>query len=166
MGCAVGQSRALLHRLELEAKGRLDDIWGDAPRLGIQANVAFFQSRVQGVPGPNNRIDEQPKSTFNLGVDYRLRALPLTFGASWNEVPAYDTRLSATQSASTGRKSVVDAYALWTVNDKSRLRLSFSNLSATDIETGSTIDFDNTRETSRTSTESPRSIQLRLELKL
>ncbi len=158
--------RATTTGLELEAKGRLDELWPDAPRIGFQANAAYFLSRVQGVPGPNNRLDEQPKSTLNLGLDYRLRGLPLAFGTSWNRVPAYNTQLSDTQSSFNGRKSVVDAYALWTINDKARVRLSTSNAVPIDSESGSTIDAVTFRETSKSVTTTDRSWMVRLEMKL
>ena len=152
--------------IEIEAKGRLDLYWPDAPRVGFNVNASFFRSRVEGVPGPDNRLDEQPKSSLNLGLDYRMRGLPLAFGASWNRVPAYDTRLSDTQSSFTGRKSVLDAYALWTLSETARLRLSVSNAAPIDSESGGSIDAGTLRETSRTVTGTDRAWQLRLELKL
>ncbi len=160
----VGNART--SGLELEAKGRLDSYWPDAPRVGFNANASFFRSRVDGVPGPDNRLDEQPKSSLNLGLDYRARSLPLAFGASWNRVPAYQTRLAETQLAFQGRKSVLDAYALWTLNENTRLRLSVSNAAPIDSESGGSIDTDVVRETSRSVTGTDRSWQLRLEFKL
>jgi outer membrane receptor for ferrienterochelin and colicins len=160
----VGNART--SGLELEAKGRLDSYWPDAPRIGFNANASFFRSRVDGVPGPNNRLDEQPGSSLNLGLDYRLRSLPLAVGASWNRVPSYETRLSGTQLAFQGRKSVLDAYALWTFSDALRLRLSVSNAAPIDAESGGSIDTDTFRETSRSITRTDRSWQLRLEWKL
>ena len=161
----VNFGRATTSGLELEAKGRIDDIWPDAPRIGFQANAAFFTSKVKNVPGPNNRLDEQPKATYNLGLDYRLRNLPLGFGGSWNRVPAYDTRLSDTQARFTGVKSVLDAYAVWRFSESTRLRLSVSNAAPIDIETAGSVDTDTFRETSRTVTETDRAWQLRLEMK-
>jgi outer membrane receptor for ferrienterochelin and colicins len=160
----VGSART--SGLELEAKGRLDAYWPDAPRVGFNANASFFRSRVDGVPGPNNRLDEQPRSTLNLGLDYRLRGLPLAVGANWSRVPSYETRQSDTQLAFQGRKSVLDAYALWTFSETLRLRLSLSNAAPIDAEGGGSIDTETFRETSRTVTRTDRSWALRLELKL
>jgi outer membrane receptor for ferrienterochelin and colicins len=160
----VGNART--SGLELEAKGRLDSYWPEAPRVGFNANASFFRSRVDGVPGPNNRLDEQPASSLNLGLDYRLRSLPLAFGVNWSRVPAYESRQSDAQLAFQGRKSVLDAYALWTVSEAVRLRLSVSNAAPIDAESGGSIDTDTFRETSRTVTRTDRSWQLRLELKL
>jgi len=152
--------------IELEAKGRLDTLWPDAPRLGFNANASFFRSRVDGVPGPDNRLDEQPKSSLNLGLDYRLPNLPLSFGASWSRVPEYQTRLSDSQLAFQGRKSVLDAYALWSFSEMVRLRLSVSNAAPIDSESGGSVDTDTVRETSRSVTRTDRAWQLRLEMKL
>jgi outer membrane receptor for ferrienterochelin and colicins len=160
----VGNART--SGIELDAKGRLDAWWPDAPRVGFNANASFFRSRVDGVPGPDNRLDEQPKSSLNLGLDYRLRNLPLVFGASWNRVPACETQLSDSQRGFQGRKSVLDAYALWTLNDNARLRLSVSNAAPIDAESGGSVDTTTFRETSRSVTRTDRAWLLRLELKL
>jgi iron complex outermembrane receptor protein len=109
--------------LELEAKFRLSEVMADAPPLELRTNVSFFHSRVKSVPGPDNRLDQQPKMTANLGADYRLRGTPLTVGGNINYTPSYDTRLSEDQTASIGSKRVFDAYALWTFKPGLALRL-------------------------------------------
>jgi outer membrane receptor for ferrienterochelin and colicins len=63
--------------LELEAKFRLAEFWAEAPRVDVRANASAFRSRVSGIPGPDNRLDEQPDVTVNLGADYRPRDTPL-----------------------------------------------------------------------------------------
>jgi len=72
---------AITQGLELEAKFRLDQWFAGAWPVDVRANASFFHSRVLDVPGPNNRLDQQPDMTANLGGDYRLRGLPLTLGA-------------------------------------------------------------------------------------
>ena len=160
--------------LELEAKFRLDQMIDSAPPIDLRTNLSLFSSRVDAVPGPDNRLDQQARLVANVGVDYRFRSVPLLVGGNWNAVPGYRTQLSAEQAVSVGSKSVVDAYALWTFNPGLALRLTASNLTARDYNSGSRSDSSDSsdsmgpriRET--VSSVGPSSInwQLRLELKL
>ncbi len=157
---------AVTRGIELEAKFRLSALVADAPPLDLRANASVFHSQVEGVPGPDNRIDQQPDWTANLGADYRLPGTPLTLGASVNVTPGYTTRVSAEQIASVGSKVVGDAYALWTVNPALQIRLTASNVDPRRYVTGSSVDDANLRESAQTVAPTYRNVQLRLELKL
>ncbi|MGZ5267744.1 MAG: TonB-dependent receptor plug domain-containing protein [Caldimonas sp.] len=162
---------AVTEGLELEAKFRLSDLWPDAPRLDVRTNASFFRSHVKGVPGPDNRLDQQPAYTANLGLDHRLRGVPLTLGGNLNWTPGYLTRISDVQTATIGRKLVADVYGLWTFSPALALRVTASNLAARDYLTGSTVDGPDlqgipVRETSRTTAPTFVNLQLRLEMKL
>ncbi|MBL8317723.1 MAG: TonB-dependent receptor [Burkholderiaceae bacterium] len=157
--------------VELEAKFRLSEVMTDAPPLELRANASVFDSSVKSVPGPDNRLDQQPKMTANLGADYRFRGTPLTVGGNLNLTPGYETRISDEQTLLVGRKRVFDAYALWTFQPGVALRLSATNLAPLDYLTGGSLDFESapgvfTRETSRNLAQSYTTWQLRLELKL
>jgi iron complex outermembrane receptor protein len=152
--------------LELEAKLRLSDVWADAPRIDVRGNANLYRSKVEGVAGPDNRLDQQPGATASVAADYRWPELPLTLGGSLAWTPGYDTRLSDVQTAYVGRKQVIDAYALWVFNPALQLRITASNLSADDYVTAGSIDDDDLRESSRTVQRSAMSWQLRLEIKL
>jgi iron complex outermembrane receptor protein len=52
--------------LELEAKFRLSEVMADAPPLEFRSNASFFHSRVKSVPGPNNRLDQQPACSTSM----------------------------------------------------------------------------------------------------
>ncbi|HEX6706464.1 MAG TPA: TonB-dependent receptor [Albitalea sp.] len=157
---------AMTQGLELEAKFRASDVWADALPLDLRANLSLFRSRVDGVPGPDNRLDQQPGATANLGVDYRFRGLPLTVGANLNWTPGYDTRLSDTQWATQGRKRVIDATAVWTFDPDLRLRVTASNVAPLEYVTGSAFIDDGAQEMSRTTARSFVNWQIRLEMKL
>ena len=74
---------AVTQGLELEAKFRLSDVMGEnAPKVDVRANASLFRSRVKSVPGPDNRLDQQPDYTANLGADYRVPGLPLRSAAT------------------------------------------------------------------------------------
>ncbi len=153
---------AITQGIELEARFRLSDVVAEAPRVDVRLNASVFHSRVKGVPGPDNRIDQQPDGTANVGLDYKLPALPLAIGGNLNVTPRYTTRLTEEQWADTDRKVVGDAYLLWTLNPNAQLRFSASNFAPRDYTTVSRYD------TSRTTTTQPSYVnyQLRLEMKL
>ena len=124
--------------IELEAKFRMDEMWAGTPPVSLRGNVSFFDSKVDRVSGPNNRLEGQPQGTANLGADYRLRGLPISMGISANYTPAYDLQLSDIQSSTVGAKVVTDAFLLWFVNPNTQLRLSANNLLPRDyMNTGS-----------------------------
>jgi iron complex outermembrane receptor protein len=129
---------AVTQGIELEAKFRLSDLVADAPRIDLRSNASVFRSRVKGVPGPDNRIDQQPDYTVNLGADYRVGGLPLTLGGNLNWTPGYTTRISEEQTALQGRKLIIDAYGLWVFSPTMQLRVSASNLNPRDYVTGGT----------------------------
>ncbi len=161
---------AITQGVELEAKFRLSEVMSevmtDAPKLDLRTNLSFFRSRVQGVAGPDNRLDQQPDYTANIGLDYRLPGLPLTLGGNLNWTPAYNTRISDEQSAFQGRKVQVDAYALWVFNPSAQLRLTASNIGPRDYITASSIDTANVRETSANTAPTYLNFQVKLEFKL
>lgn len=153
---------ALTRGVELEAKFRLNAVWETAPALDLRSNLSVFQSRVDGVPGPDNRLDQQPGATANLGADYRLPGWPLTLGGGLNWTPGYTTRLSDTQWVSQAGKRVIDAYLLWQLEPNTRLRLSASNLAPQHYDTS--LGVEDTTETTRATTVV--SWRLQLEMKL
>jgi len=159
---------ALTSGLELEAKFRLSAVVQDAPHVDLRANASLYRSRVEGVPSPNNRIDQQPDWTANLGADYRLPGTPLTIGASVNLTPGYATRVSDAQSLSVGDKIIGDAFALWTVSPTLQVRLTASNLDPRLYTTASSVDdsLANLRESSQTVAPTYLNLQLRFEFKL
>ncbi len=157
---------AITQGVELEAKFRLNQWWAGAWPIDVRSNVSFFHSQVKDVPCPNNRLDQQPSSTGNLGGDYRLRSLPLTVGGNFNWNPAYDTRRTLEQSAYQGAKRVLDVYGLWRLSPSAGLRLTVSNLTPLDYVTGSSFSSGNQSESARTTARNWQNVQLRLELKI
>ena len=75
------------------------------------------------------------------------------------------------QTASIGKKLVIDAYGLWTFNPALALRLSLGDVDPRDYLTGSSVDGPDiqgipVRETSQTRAPTFINVQLRLEMKL
>ncbi len=162
---------AVTQGLELEAKLRLSEVFVTAPKIDLRANASVFYSRVQGVPGPDNRLDQQPDGVLNLGAEYKLTGLPLTLGGNLNFTPGYNTQLSSDQTLQQGAKSVFDAYGVWTFTPALQLRLSLSNLTARDYWSGTRLVSSNflgqsIAQSSQTRAPSFVNVQLRLEMKL
>jgi len=126
----VGHART--SGIELEAKFALAELMDNAPQIDFRSNYSHFWSRVDGIPGPDNRLDQQARQTANLGMDYRLKDIPLTLGAGYNWTPAIRTRTSDKQVVETSRKRVLDMYALWRFDARTQIRISANNVLAED----------------------------------
>lgn len=134
----VNIGRADAAGLELEAKARAADLWTTELNLALRGNVSLMWSRVEGVAGPNNRLEGQPPWTMNLGADWVVKGTPLTVGGSWNYTPGFVVQQIDDQAVRQGRKSALDAYALWRLGPEASLRLTLNNLLAQRYDTGST----------------------------
>jgi len=157
---------AVTQGIELEAKFRLSDLFDDAARVDIRSNLSLFRSRVAAVPGPNNRIAEQPGGTLNLGADYRLRGTPLTVGGNLNHTPGYEIRLDTDRWAVQPDKTIIDAYALWVIRPELQWRLSVGNALAQDYLTQTRVDSNGQRQAVASIARSYVNWQIRLEAKL
>ncbi|MGA1652077.1 MAG: TonB-dependent receptor domain-containing protein, partial [Burkholderiaceae bacterium] len=124
---------AFTQGIEFEAKFRLDQVWPGAPRTEIRSNLSRFNSEVKSVPGPDNRLDQQPRFTGNFGLDHRFRQAPLRLGGNLNFTPQFVTRTDDDAVLRSGLKRVWDAYALWIFSPNAQLRLSGSNLHPIDF---------------------------------
>lgn len=152
--------------LELEAKARASDLWATELPLSLRANVSLMWSRVGQVPGPNNRLEGQPRYTMNLGADLPLKGTPLTVGGNWNFTPGFEVQQIDSQFYRQGGKSVLDAYALWRFSADASARLTVSNAQARRYDSGlSTTLADGSVQTTDTSARSYATVNLRAELR-
>ena len=152
--------------IELEAKFQLSDLMADAPNLDLRANYSRFWSDVDGVPGPDNRLDQQAKQTANVGLDYRLKNAPLTVGGSYNWTPAIAIQNSVNERVRAGAKRQFDAYALLKSGPNNQLRFGISNLLHEDYLTGATIRTADRAQLSDTTVRTYPVFSVRLEMKL
>ena len=122
----VNDGDAQTYSLELEAKFPLRTLWKAAPALDLRASVSRNWSRVESVPGPNNRLDQQTPLSAVLGADYRAGRLGA--GASFTFKNGGLVRIADTQAAYQAVRRDLDAYVLWKVGPKDQLRFAVSNL--------------------------------------
>lgn len=157
---------AVTQGLELEARFRLSDAIEGAPKVDMRLNASLFRSRVKPVPGPDNRLDQQPDGTANIGADYKIPGTPLAIGGNLNWTPAYTVRVTDVQWTEVGHKLQGDAFVVWTLNPSAQLRVAASNVAPRDYVTGSRFEDAAFRDISETTTPTRVNWQLRLELKL
>jgi iron complex outermembrane receptor protein len=160
VGSAVSQG------LEIDAKAQLSELVEGAAPVSLKANLSLYDSRVDGVPGPDNRIDQQARASANLGIDHRWRGLPLTLGGNLSWTPAYTVQQTAQQSQGREVARVLDVYAQWSFSPLTRLNLSISNLAPRDYVNTSAFVAGGLSQTVATLGPTYRVISLRLETKL
>ncbi|GAB3439669.1 TonB-dependent receptor [Massilia solisilvae] len=114
------------HSLEAEVKLPLKVLMAGAPAIDLRASVTRNWSRVDAVPGPNNRLDQQNPLSATLGIDYK--AGPLTTGASFALRTGGPVRVSEQQTAYQSVRRDLDLYALWKFDPKVQLRVALSNV--------------------------------------
>jgi outer membrane receptor protein involved in Fe transport len=96
--------------------------------LSARTNLARNWSRVDAVPGPDNRIEGQAAYSGNVGLDYAPRAGIIDMGGTYTYRGRVASRSSALLASDDGIKRQLDLYAVWKHSATSRLRLSASDL--------------------------------------
>ena len=114
--------------VEVETRLALRQLWPAAPALDVRANLALNRSRVEAVPGPDNRLAHQTPASLNLGFDHRADRWPLTWGANFSAQAGGPQRLSAVRFAHKSAGRVLDVYATWKSDARTQWRLSLNNL--------------------------------------
>jgi outer membrane receptor for ferrienterochelin and colicins len=163
----VNLSGASTSGVEMEAKGRAGELFPRAFEtalpLDLRASLSLYRSSVDGIPGPDNRLEGQQPYSLNLGFDYRLSSLPLNFGASMAFTPGYAVQQSVEQRTTQSQSRKLDAYAQWRFSSSVSLRLSVRDLLPLDeFSTSSYLDV----QSSQTERSLVRALGLQLEVKL
>jgi outer membrane receptor for ferrienterochelin and colicins len=135
----INSGKASSSSLEFDAKLPLQLIWKDAPGIEARFNLNKNWSKVDTVPGPNNRLNEQTPMSASLGLDWRVKEVPLTTGASFSWRNQGFVRTDVDQTFYSNVVRDLDAYAMWRFSPKSSMRLSISNALAQDRKSESTV---------------------------
>ena len=129
----VNDGSALTRSLELEAKFPLSAVKQDAPDVDLRASVSRNWSRVDAVPGPDNRLDQQTPFSATMGIDYRTRGGKLSAGSSFAFKSGGPVRINVDQWGYQSVRRDLDMYALWKFNPQYQLRVALSNLLGQDF---------------------------------
>ncbi len=132
------QDSAVTRSLEIETKFPLKAVMADAPAVDLRASVNRNWSRVESVPGPYNRLDQQTPLTVNLGVDYKVGQL--STGGSFAYRRGGPVRVSLNQRAYTWPRRDLDVYALWKFDAQRQLRFAVGNVFSEDFQSENSID--------------------------
>ncbi|XYJ12459.1 TonB-dependent receptor plug domain-containing protein [Telluria sp. B2] len=122
----ANEDRAEMRSLELETRFPLAALVEGAPSIDLRASVSRNWSRVESVPGPNNRMEQQTPLTANLGIDYKRGAL--SAGGSVAHRRGGQVRVAANRGFYSEARTDLEAYAVWKFNPKLQLRVVASNL--------------------------------------
>jgi iron complex outermembrane receptor protein len=152
--------------IEFDAKFQLPELITGAPPIDVRANVNVFDSRVDSVPGPNNRLRGQPRAKCNFGADYRFRSLPVTIGGTAAYTPAVTVQTTPTQQEFNASDRTLGAYALWTLSPGNKLRFTVSNLLPRAAANSTTVVADGQRQATYFPGSAYSTIGLRWELRL
>jgi outer membrane receptor protein involved in Fe transport len=125
----VGKART--RSLQLETGFPLPALLDGAPPLALHANIARNWSSVDGVPGPDNRLDEQVPLSANLGVDYQRERLMA--GASFGFRSGGRVAVAANQAVWLHPQRDLELYAAWKLGQASQLRVGAANLLGMDM---------------------------------
>ena len=100
--------------------------------LSARANLARNWSRLDSVPGPDNRIDGQPAWSGNLGLDFAAPARRIDLGGTFSYQGTAPSRAGSPLFSDIGARRQIDLYAVYKRDARTRLRLSLSNLGQRD----------------------------------
>lgn len=125
-------SRASTSGVEFEIRGRAAEFVpslanGAAKGLNLRAGLSLYRSRVEALPGPDNRLDGQQPWTASLGFDQRINGLPLTVGGNLALNPAYDTRLTLDQIQQRSGTRSLDVFGQWVFKPGLSMRLALAH---------------------------------------
>lgn len=162
----VNRGRARLSGLEFEWKGNASELLDSLPSVDGSASLGRNWSNLGAIPGPNNRIDNQPLMTATLTLDRRLLSAPASIGGSlaYQHFGSYQLSPEQSKTSSPGRS--LDAYAVFDLNSRDRLRVSLTNLLAPTSMTTTRYDAGAFAQQQRLQGRSFRRLRTVLELKL
>jgi len=118
---------ATAHGIEFDAKLPLKALLAEGPDIDVRANASRNWSRVDAVPGPDNRLADQTPLTANLGADYRHDAA-WSAGVNYSYQGGAMSRRTALLQAQTGPIRSLDTYVAWSGGRRGKLRVGLVNL--------------------------------------
>ena len=126
---------ALAWGLEIDSKFPLGSMISGAPEIDVRFNFTRNWSRVDDIPGPDNRLPDQAKISSTLAADYEIGPT-LTVGGSFTYQDGGYIRTTLSQAKFNQPRREFDVYGLWSLGERSKLRLSLGNLLLRDIVSG------------------------------
>lgn len=162
----IGSART--RGVALDAQAHWADLIGpgDAPQVALRGNLSVYRSRVENITGPDNRLDQQPDWSADLGADWQLREWPLTLGVNVAYTPGFAVQVDAQQRSTTDTRRAIDAYALWRLSPTLQMRLLVANWQPRNDAASLATTTAQSLQVATTRGQSSTAWSLRLELKL
>nr|WP_223827357.1 TonB-dependent receptor [Undibacterium oligocarboniphilum] len=148
------RGRAQVYGLEMDSRFPLIFWFSQAPAIDVRINAARNWSRLDSVPGPDNRLNNQVPLTANLGLDYR-RSETHTLGMNFNLQTAGRVQGSAVLSTYKSVSRTLDWYSLWKLRKGTQIRLSVSNALHQPVISGQTYFDPETQASMQRTTRTP-----------
>ncbi|HEX8606770.1 MAG TPA: TonB-dependent receptor [Pseudoduganella sp.] len=159
----VNSGNATVRSFDVELKFPLKAVMPSAPGIDLRASFNRNWSKVDGVPGPDNRLDEQIPLTATVGIDWK--GAQHSAGASLAYRGGGPLRISVEQSRQQFRRRDLEAYWLVKFTPQYQLRVSGSNLLGDDNPSYSRYADAAGIEENRGNTPDSARLQVNLEMK-
>ena len=114
--------------------------------LSIRTNATFNRSRLDSVPGPDNRLAAQTPLSGTAGLSYKRGAL--TLDAEFSYEAGGPSRESATYFSTAPYQRKLDLHATWKLSPNQEIRVGLSDVLHPDQATVERYQDDNWRQTS------------------
>ena len=160
----INDGKAISNSIEFDTKLSLQKIYPSGIPIDFRFNMNRNWSRVESVPKPNNRLDQQTPFSATFGIDYRKKNSDFAAGSSFSFKSGGWVRISLGESAYQIVKRDLDAYALWKVSTKTQLRLTISNLLKSKVT--STSLYADESGSSLTTLNNPSKVNFRVSLEM
>lgn len=129
----TNMGEATVRGIELEMRTSLKNWSADAPAIVLRGNLARNWSRVNAVPGPDNRLARQIPFSLNAGAEYSASGMPLKMGGNFNFQAGGPVRLLDTLDSNSRPQRTLDWYGVWSFANGSSLRCSVTNALHRDV---------------------------------
>lgn len=124
----INDGDAETRSIEFDTKLPVQTLWKEGPPLDLRFNLSRNWSRVDVIPGPNNRLDAQVPLSGTFGADYRMQGGKIVAGGSLSYRRGGIVRTSETQTLLQSSKKDLDLYGLYKFDAKNQVRLTLSNV--------------------------------------
>ena len=138
----INLDHATSHGLEMEVKGRVSELWPQwqvPAGLSIRSALSIYRSKVDGIPGPDNRLESQQPWSWTAGFDHQWAGSPLGFGGNLAFTPQYGVQQTVEQHFEQVRARNLDVYTTWAFSRAAILRASVNNLWPSDTVNRTTL---------------------------
>jgi outer membrane receptor for ferrienterochelin and colicins len=122
----VNEAGAEARSVELETRFALSALLDGAPALDVRASVSRNWSRVEAIPGPDNRMEQQVPLSALLALDYKLGAMSM--GGSFAFKDAVRARVGPDRWAYAWARRDLEAYLVWKAGPTLQWRFALSNI--------------------------------------